>query len=623
MSFSVASYFTCSPRASSASAISASSPTEGAPLCCHTASPLSTPLHRKTNRKLRPFLQPTRCGAVLSAADRWPSSNDSQRHNSNSVLPRTPGHGYITRRLTANAPECPQVRNPRVALSAGGLIAMGSTSKLRFRTWASVTGVLGIILLSLSTMVSAHEGATGDPSYYHGTIGRTLEVLMTIRRHGNELSGSYEYASQRKPIELRGRVLPSGEYEIAELDPRGKATAKFAFNNPLGRMEGTWQSGQKNQSVVLGEVTSAEVEQLHRMWSGSRKVKDIVVAPFYACAVEDAGVFCWGTVSGSRSLSAAGPGRIAYRALPHLIIPTDITALALGYPISCYIRHGGMYCWRRLNPTLDLVTPTVIPGFQKDVTAVGMSGDYACAIVASALKCWPGKVLDQKTVITVIDSGVIRLSSGMPNCVLTAANVLCWTFNENANKQEIALRIHEVEGVSEKVQALSSFDDVGMGTRYGCAVDSGSLKCWGDDIGNVLLGRRGKTAFRNLPPGAIPSMEAGVTDVSVENENVCAIREGKVLCWGSNWYGQSGDGTTSLTTGPAEVSLPAPALRVAVAGTYVCALTADNHVWCWGDNEFGQTGNISRDTCELPNGKMPDAILTPCNKRPVQARGIP
>ena len=89
MSFSVASYFTCSPRASSASATSASSPTAGAPPCCHGASPLFTPLHRKTNRKRRPLLQRTRCGAVPSAADRWPSSNDSPRHNSNFVLHRS------------------------------------------------------------------------------------------------------------------------------------------------------------------------------------------------------------------------------------------------------------------------------------------------------------------------------------------------------------------------------------------------------------------------------------------------------------------------------------------------------------------------------------------------------
>ena len=89
MSFSVASYFTCSQRASSASATSASSPIEGAPPCCHGASPLSTPLHRKTKRKPRPLRPCTRCGAVPSAVAQWPSSNDSQRHNSNSVLHRS------------------------------------------------------------------------------------------------------------------------------------------------------------------------------------------------------------------------------------------------------------------------------------------------------------------------------------------------------------------------------------------------------------------------------------------------------------------------------------------------------------------------------------------------------
>src|SRR6516162_2709198 len=85
MNFCVASYFTCSPRASSASATSASSPTEAARPCCHGASPLSTPLHRQTNRKRRPLLH-TRCGAVPTVADPWPSSNDSPRRNSHSVL---------------------------------------------------------------------------------------------------------------------------------------------------------------------------------------------------------------------------------------------------------------------------------------------------------------------------------------------------------------------------------------------------------------------------------------------------------------------------------------------------------------------------------------------------------
>src|SRR5579862_3523347 len=102
MSFCGASCFTCYPRASSASVISVSWLTEGAPPFCHGASPLFTLLHRKTNRKRRPLLQPTRCGVVPSAADRWPSSNDSLPHNSNCVLHRSgPRLHEITRPHTA------------------------------------------------------------------------------------------------------------------------------------------------------------------------------------------------------------------------------------------------------------------------------------------------------------------------------------------------------------------------------------------------------------------------------------------------------------------------------------------------------------------------------------------
>src|ERR1700726_4275553 len=118
MSFSVASYFTCSPRASSAYATSDSSPTGGALLCCHGASPLSTPFHRKTNQKLRPLLRRTRCGAVPNAADRWPSSNDSQPHNSNFVLHRSwPPLREITRPHTATVGALQSVSPKRVSVT--------------------------------------------------------------------------------------------------------------------------------------------------------------------------------------------------------------------------------------------------------------------------------------------------------------------------------------------------------------------------------------------------------------------------------------------------------------------------------------------------------------------------
>src|SRR6516225_7321558 len=86
MSFCVASCFICSPRASSASVTSASSPIVGALLSCRCASLLSTQFHRNPNRNPRPHQPPSPYGAVPNAVDPWPSSNDSPRRNSNSVL---------------------------------------------------------------------------------------------------------------------------------------------------------------------------------------------------------------------------------------------------------------------------------------------------------------------------------------------------------------------------------------------------------------------------------------------------------------------------------------------------------------------------------------------------------
>ena len=104
MSFSVASYFTCSPRASSASATSASSPTAGAPHYCRYASQHWTQFHRRPNQKPPPLRNRTLFGAAPSVADRWPSSNDSQPHNSNSVLHRSwPQPHEIARPHTARS----------------------------------------------------------------------------------------------------------------------------------------------------------------------------------------------------------------------------------------------------------------------------------------------------------------------------------------------------------------------------------------------------------------------------------------------------------------------------------------------------------------------------------------
>lgn len=71
------------------------------------------------------------------------------------------------------------------------------------------------------------------------------------------------------------------------------------------------------------------------------------------------------------------------------------------------------------------------------------------------------------------------------------------------------------------------------------------------------------------------------------NRFSCALlHDGTVWCWGMNSDGQLGDGTTTNSPSPQNVSLPmaATAVVAGVAGaSSTCALLADKTLRCWGD----------------------------------------
>jgi alpha-tubulin suppressor-like RCC1 family protein len=84
---------------------------------------------------------------------------------------------------------------------------------------------------------------------------------------------------------------------------------------------------------------------------------------------------------------------------------------------------------------------------------------------------------------------------------------------------------------------------------------------------------------------------SGAVQIAADYTDSCAtFADGTVSCWGSNNYGQLGDGTTK------ERDVPTPVLGYAVKqislGQYhTCALMTDNTVRCWGLNTSGQVEN--------------------------------
>ncbi len=81
----------------------------------------------------------------------------------------------------------------------------------------------------------------------------------------------------------------------------------------------------------------------------------------------------------------------------------------------------------------------------------------------------------------------------------------------------------------------------------------------------------------------------------------CALVSGRIYCWGSNIYGQLGDGATSAdgTRVPVQVAGIANATTVAGGGNTNCAVVGGD-AWCWGDGSYGLLGNNTTASSGVP-----------------------
>jgi alpha-tubulin suppressor-like RCC1 family protein len=71
-------------------------------------------------------------------------------------------------------------------------------------------------------------------------------------------------------------------------------------------------------------------------------------------------------------------------------------------------------------------------------------------------------------------------------------------------------------------------------------------------------------------------------------------------CWGSNSFGQLGNGTDQSVKKPAQVPKLGNVSAISTAGQHMAALKKDGTVWCWGDNWSNELGDGTRNNSNRP-----------------------
>ena len=70
---------------------------------------------------------------------------------------------------------------------------------------------------------------------------------------------------------------------------------------------------------------------------------------------------------------------------------------------------------------------------------------------------------------------------------------------------------------------------------------------------------------------------------------------GSTYCWGWNYYGQLGDGSTTPQSAPVAVAGGLTFNRISAGLHHSCGVSAGT-VYCWGRGDNGQTGGGTRLT---------------------------
>jgi hypothetical protein len=296
------------------------------------------------------------------------------------------------------------------------------------------------------------------------------------------------------------------------------------------------------------------------------------------------------------------------------------TQVATGHHHSCaLLNSGAVKCWGENiygqlgdGTVSSRLSPTPVFGLGSGVTQITVNSYHSCALLSTgAVKCWGKNITSQlgdgstsnrlsPVQVTGLTTGVQKIAAGTEHtCALLASGaVKCWganTYGQLGDGSSV-LRSTPVQ-VGGLTAAVSQ---IAAGATHTCALlTTGAVVCWG---GNFYGQLGDGTTTNRLNPTQASGLSAGVSQLTAGHQHTCAVlAAGSLKCWGSNSNGQLGDGTITQRVTPTQVSgLTAGVQKVAAGQLHTCSVLASGALKCWGWNvSFGQLGDgtyVDRNT---------------------------
>ncbi len=284
------------------------------------------------------------------------------------------------------------------------------------------------------------RGALGDNS----TVDRASPVYLVVGGRTFDAIGSVALGFEHSCAIMDGTIKCWGSNASGAIGNGSSGNPELILDDPLldptvlvstiaagtsytcAVLEGSAYCTGNNTFGQLGNGTKENRRTFGQVSGFSTNVTHIAAAETHSCGVQNGAAYCWG----SGSLGKLGNDSTDEKTSPSAVsnLTSGVSAVACGRINSCAIQNGTAFCWgnnsdfqtgtsNMLGQPGEKLVPQQVRDLTSNVTAIGMSSRFGCAIHAGALKCWgkpPGQTSASPTPIVMggMTSGVTQLAVG-------------------------------------------------------------------------------------------------------------------------------------------------------------------------------------------------------------------